>query len=183
MVSAYIALLVLVGCERLFELVLSRRHARAALARGGLEYGAKHFRVMSLMHGAFLVCCGLEVVTLERPFTPHVGWTALAVVVLAQALRYWAITSLGDRWNVRVIVVPGETAVRRGPYRFLRHPNYVAVVLELAALPLVHGAYLTAIAFSIANAAMLFVRIRCEEQALSTHCNYAETFGLGGSPS
>lgn len=178
MVSMYLVLLGLVATERLVELALSRRHARAAIARGGIEYGARHFRVMSVMHTAFLAACALEVVLLHRPFVPSVGWPALAAVLGAQALRYWAIGALADRWNVRVIVVPGEPAVRRGPYRFLRHPNYVAVVIELVALPLVHGAYLTATAFSIANALLLRVRIHVEEEALKTHCAYAETFGL-----
>jgi methyltransferase len=100
------------------------------------------------------------------------------VVICAQVLRYWVIGTLADRWNVRVIVVPGEPAVRRGPYLLLRHPNYAAVVLELVALPLVHSAYLTAIAFSVANALLLRVRIRVEERALTTHCSYAETFNL-----
>ena len=176
MVSAYLLLLGLVACERLIELALSRRHARAAFARGGVEYGRGHFRVMSAMHTLFLVACALEVVFYERPFVPWLGWPALALVAAAQALRYWVIATLGDRWNVRVIVVPGEPAVREGPYLFLRHPNYLAVVVELAALPLVHGAYLTAIAFSLANAVILGVRIRCEEEALRTHCAYDERF-------
>ena len=178
---AYVVLIAAVACERLFELTLSRRHARAAFARGGLEYGSGHFRVMSVMHTAFLLACVLEVVLLERPFMPWLGWPALALVATAQALRYWAISTLGDRWNVRVIVVPGEAAVRGGPYRFLRHPNYLAVIVELAALPLVHGAYLTAMAFSLANAVLLGVRIRCEEQALRTHCAYDEHFARRAS--
>jgi methyltransferase len=182
MVTAYLVLLSLVGCERLLELWISKRHARAAFARGGVEYGTRHFRVMTVMHAVFLPACALEVLLLGRPFTPWLGWLALAATVAAQALRYWAITSLGQRWNVRVIVVDGEPAIRRGPYRFLRHPNYVAVVVELLALPLVHGAYLTAIAFSLANAALLAVRIRVEERALTTHCSYAERFGLTRSP-
>lgn len=181
MVSAYVALLALVGAERVFELVLSRRHAHATMARGGIEYGQRHFRVMSLMHSAFFAACLCEVIVLRRPFVAALGWPMLACVIAAQALRYWAISSLGDRWNVRVIVVPGEPAVRRGPYRFLRHPNYVAVGVELLALPLVHSAYVTAIAFSAANVVMLAVRIRCEEQALRLHCNYTERFGLEAS--
>ncbi len=181
MVIAYLVLIAAVACERLFELALSRRHARAAFARGGVEFGAGHFRVMSIMHTAFLVACALEVVLLERAFLPWLGWPALGLVAGAQALRYWAIVALADRWNVRVIVVPGEPAVRRGPYRFLRHPNYLAVVIEMAALPLVHGAYLTAIAFSVANAVVLGVRIRCEEQALRTHCAYDERFARRAS--
>jgi methyltransferase len=175
-VALYVGLVALIGLERLVEMRLSARNARRAFARGGIEYGARHFRWMSLMHAAFLIACIWEVILLRRVFVPLVGVPALAVVVVAQGLRYWAIAALGDRWNVRVIVVPGAMAVRRGPYRFLRHPNYAAVVLEMAALPLVHGAYLTAIVFSIMNALVLTVRIRCEERALMRHCFYAEQF-------
>jgi methyltransferase len=121
---------------------------------------------MAVLHAAFLFSCALEVVLLRRPFPGALGWTALCAFLLAQVLRYWAIASLGDRWNVRVIVVPGDVPVVRGPYRFLRHPNYLAVAVEMVALPLVHGAFLTAIVFSTLNAALLRLRIRTEELAL-----------------
>jgi methyltransferase len=164
--ALYLGLVALVACERLVELALSRRNARSAFARGGIEHGRAHFPAMAVLHGAFLCSCALEVVLLRRPFPGAVGWAALFAFVLAQALRYWAIGSLGDRWNVRVIVVPGDIPVVRGPYRFIRHPNYLAVVVEILALPLVHGAFLTAAVFSAANAALLRIRIRTEEQAL-----------------
>jgi methyltransferase len=162
----YLLLLALVGLERLHELVVSRRNARAAFAQGGVEVGRPHFRVMAAMHTLFLLACGVEVVVLARPFPLLLGSFSLAVVVLAQLLRRWAMVSLGERWNTRVIVVPEATPVTSGPYRFLRHPNYVAVVLEIAFLPLVHGAWLTALVFTVANAALLVVRIRVEEAAL-----------------
>jgi methyltransferase len=175
--GAYVSLIALVGLERLIELRLSARNARRAFAQGGIEYGAGHFSVMALMHAAFLACCVGEVILMNRLFNPWLAYPALGVVVAAQALRYWAIASLGDRWNVRVIVVPDAVAVRRGPYRFTRHPNYIAVALEIAALPLVHGAYVTSIVFSVIDAFVLAVRIRCEERALVRHCFYAERFG------
>jgi methyltransferase len=165
-VESYLALIGLVACQRLAELRLSRANLRKALARGAVEYGRGHFPVMAALHGAFLCSCALEVVLWPRPFPGAVGWGALAAFALAQGLRYWAIASLGDRWNVRVIVVPGEALIVRGPYRYVRHPNYLAVAIELAALPLIHGAYLTAIAFSAMNAALLRVRIRTEQAAL-----------------
>jgi len=165
-VEVYLALIGLVACQRLAELRLSRANLRKALARGAVEYGRGHFPVMAALHGAFLCSCALEVVLLHRPFPGAAGWAALAAFALAQGLRYWAIASLGDRWNVRVIVVPGEALVVRGPYRYVRHPNYIAVAVEVATLPLVHGAYLTAVAFSALNAALLRVRIRTEEAAL-----------------
>jgi len=164
--KAYLGLLALVACQRIAELRLSRGNAGKAFARGGVEHGRRHFPAMAALHAAFLCSCALEVVLLRRPFPGALGWIALCVFALAQAVRYWAIASLGDRWNVRVIVVPGEQRIVRGPYRFLRHPNYLAVAMEMVALPLVHGAFLTAIVFSTLNAAVLRLRIRVEEIAL-----------------
>jgi methyltransferase len=120
------------------------------------------------MHAALLVACVVEVVAADRPFLPWLGWPMLAVVLAAQALRWWCIATLGNQWNTRVIVVPGLPLVSAGPYRWLRHPNYLAVTLEVAALPLVHTAWLTAALFTAANAAVLSVRIRVEERALAT---------------
>jgi methyltransferase len=177
MVIPYLAFLVLLAAERLVELRISRRHAAAALARGGVEVGQTHFRVMKLLHGAFLAACAAEVLLLDRPFLPALGWPMLGLALGAQALRYWAIASLGPHWNVRVIVVPGAPAVTSGPYRWLRHPNYVAVALEGLAVPLVHSAWWTALGFSLANAALLAVRIRCEERALAQHCDYDARLG------
>jgi methyltransferase len=163
---AYLVFLALIGLERIFELALSRRNARRAFAEGAIEVGRGHFRVMSIFHTAFLFACAAEVIAFARPFPGALGYASVAVALAAQALRYWCITTLGDRWNVRIIVRPGGAPVTSGPYRFLRHPNYLAVVLEMIFLPLVHGAYFTAVAFSLGNAALLWVRIRAEEQAL-----------------
>jgi methyltransferase len=121
---------------------------------------------MTLLHTAFLLCAALEPGLLERAFPGTLGWVALAGALAAQALRYWAIATLGPRWNTRVIVLPDAPPVTSGPYRWLRHPNYLAVALELAAVPLIHGAWLTAVTFSLANAALLTWRIRVEEAAL-----------------
>jgi len=165
-VVAYLVFLSLTTVERLGELFLSQRNAQRALARGGKEIGQGHYRVMSLFHTAFLLACAAEVLWLHRPFPGLVGWIALAFAIGAQLLRYWAITTLGDRWNTRIIFVPGATPVTGGPYRFVRHPNYVAVILEMICIPLVHGAYLTAIVFTVGNALLLTVRIRAEEAAL-----------------
>lgn len=162
----YCALLALVCGERLVELGLSRRNLRRALARGGLEVGQGHFRVMAALHLAFLAACAAETVGLHRPFAWALAAPMLALAVAAQLLRYWAISTLGERWNTRIVIVPGAPPVVGGPYRYVRHPNYVAVVIELFALPLIHGAWWTAVVFSVANAALLTVRIRAEEQAL-----------------
>jgi len=165
-VLAYLLFLLLLSAERVLELWISRRNARASFARGGVEVGRRHYRVMAALHTAFLLSCALEVVLLRRPFPGAPGWAALAGALLAQGLRYWAIATLGERWSTRVIVVPAEAPVVSGPYRWVRHPNYVAVVVEIALVPLVHGAFVTALMFSIANAALLAVRIRVEERAL-----------------
>lgn len=166
--TAYILLIVAVAAERLAEMVVSARHARWAFERGGVEYGQAHFPVMVSMHAALLVACVVEVEAADRPFLPWLGWPMLAVVLAAQALRWWCIVTLGNQWNTRVIVVPGLPLVSAGPYRWLRHPNYLAVALEVAALPLVHTAWVTALLFTSANAAVLSVRIRVEERALAT---------------
>jgi methyltransferase len=162
--ALYLTLLALVGAERLFELAWSRRNAARAFARGGRELGRAHFPLVAGQQAAWLACCAIE--SGVRQFPGALGVGALLVVAAAQALRYWAVASLGDRWNVRVIVVPGDQPVQRGPYRWVRHPNYTAVVLEMAALPLVHGCWITALVFSAANAFVLRLRIRVEEEAL-----------------
>jgi len=174
---AYLALLAAVGIERLFELWLSRRNARRALARGGIECDAGHYRLMKALHLTFLVSCAAEVVLLRRAFHPWLAAAMLAAAALAQALRYWSIWSLGDRWNVRVIVVPGDPVITRGPYRLVRHPNYAAVAIEGVALPMIHTAWLTALCFTLANAVLLAVRIGCEERALASHTDYRAALG------
>ncbi|WTW99808.1 isoprenylcysteine carboxyl methyltransferase family protein [Streptomycetaceae bacterium NBC_01309] len=165
----YTLLVAAVAVERLAELVVAKRNAKWTLARGGVEYGKEHYPVMVVLHTGLLAGCLLEPVLADRPFVPALGWPMLALVVASQGLRWWCIRSLGPYWNTRVIVVPGAEPVRRGPYRYpklLRHPNYVAVAVEGAALPLVHSAWTTALVFTVANAALLTVRIRCEDTAL-----------------
>ncbi len=172
--ALYTGGIALVGLERVVELRLSRRNADRAFARGAIEVGQAHYRVMAAFHTLFLVACVGEAWLCHRPFPGALGWAALVGAVLAQALRYWAIWTLGDRWNTRIIVVPEAAPVTGGPYRFLRHPNYLAVVMEMALLPIVHGAWVTAVVFSLGNAVILFVRIRAEEAALGPR--YAEAF-------
>lgn len=163
----YAVLVVAVGLERLAELVVSARNARWSFARGGVESGVGHFPAMVALHTALLVACVAEVWLADRPWLPWLGVPMLALALGSQALRWWCIASLGPRWNTRVIVVPGLALVARGPYRWLRHPNYVAVVVEGVALPLVHTAWLTALTFTLLNAVLLLrFRIPAEEQAL-----------------
>jgi methyltransferase len=164
----YWALLCVIALERLAELVVSQRHAAASLRRGGVEYGAGHFPVMVTLHAALLAGCVIEPLAAHRTFIPALGWAMLAVVVAANALRWWCIATLGPRWTARVIVIPGEPLVRSGPYRWFAHPNYVAVVVEGAALPLAGSAWITSCAFTVLNAVLLTVRLRCETRALAT---------------
>lgn len=167
MLTVYLVLLGATALERLAELVVSTRNARWSFARGGTEHGRGHFPPMVALHAGLLVACAVEVLVADRPFVPALGWVALAAALASQALRWWCITTLGPRWNTRVIVVPGLPLVTGGPYRWLRHPNYVAVVVEGIALPLVHTAWVTALAFTVLNAVLLLrFRIPSEERAL-----------------
>jgi methyltransferase len=163
----YYALLVVIAVERLAELVVSQRHAAASLRRGGVESGREHFPVMVALHASLLIGCLAEPLTLHRVFIPALGWPMIAVVVAANTLRWWCIATLGPRWTARVIVIPGMPLVKAGPYRWFAHPNYVAVIVEGAALPLVGSAWITACAFTALNAVLLTVRVRCETQALA----------------
>jgi methyltransferase len=165
-VTWYVVLVAAVALERVAELVVSRRNAAWSLQRGGVEYGARHYPAMVVLHTALLAGCLVEVLAAGRPFVPALGWPMLLVVVASQGLRWWCITTLGNQWNTRVIVVPGLRLVARGPYRRLRHPNYVAVVAEGIALPLVHSAWVTAVCFTALNAVLLRVRISTENAAL-----------------
>jgi methyltransferase len=160
-------LVVAVGLERLAELVVSKRNAAWSVQRGGIESGQRHYPLMVVLHTGLLVGALAEV-WLRRPgFVPALGFPMLALVLASQALRWWCITTLGRQWNTRVIVVPGLPRVTGGPYRFLSHPNYVAVVVEGFALPLVGSAWITAVVFSLCNAVLLAVRLRVESRALA----------------
>jgi len=164
----FTVLVALVGLERLAELVVSTRNAAWSKSRGGVETGQRHYIFMVILHTGLLVGMVVEVWVRRPEFVPALGWPMLALALASQALRWWCIATLGRQWNTRVIVVPDLDLVRRGPYRWFKHPNYVAVVVEGFALPLVYSAWITAIAFTVLNAALLRVRIRVENAALET---------------
>lgn len=164
----YSLLIGVIAVERVGELVVSQHNRAWSQLNGGTEFGAGHYPAMVALHVGLLGCCVVEPLVLHRPFIPTLGWPMLAVVVGAQILRWWCITALGPQWNTRVIVVPGANRITRGPYRLFAHPNYVAVVLEGIALPLVHTAWLTACAFTVLNAALLRTRIKVENTALAS---------------
>lgn len=153
--------------QRLLELVLAERNRRWAMDQGGKESGEWHYPLIVAVHAAFYLSLVLEYRYLSS------GWNALwpvwlAILVLAQGLRIWAILSLGRYWNTRIIVIPGKKPVMRGPYRWIRHPNYLVVVTEIFVIPVLCGAYFTAASFSAINAVVLYLRIREEERAIGS---------------
>ena len=187
-VDIYLGLLALVGAGRLIEMRLSRRHQRALAARGIAIEREPVFGLMVALHTGVLVAAALEVILLRRAFymtpgltAPALGLTALALVVLANLLRWWVIATLGPQWNVRVMGSSRVSGVvSDGPFRFVRHPNYVAVFVELAALPLVHGAWVTAALGTLLHLPILARRIAFEEKVLMDDPQYRAT--MAGKP-
>ena len=165
---AYLAIITALALERLFHLALASRNAHRAFALGAVERGQGHYPALAALHALFLVSAAAEAIMLRRPFPGALGWAALGAALGAQALRYWSIAALGSRWNTRIIVLPGASPVVRGPYRFMRHPNYLAVIIEIACVPMIRGCWITATVFSIANAVLLRTRIPAEEAALGS---------------
>ena len=163
---AFTVLIAVIAIQRAWELSVSTRNLRALEARGAIEVGTGHYPWMVALHTAFLVSCVAEVWLLDRPWRTELAVFAGLVLCAALALRWWTLATLGERWTTRVLVVPGEALVTSGPYRWLRHPNYLVVVMEIAAIPMVHGAWLTAAVFTLANLVLLRERIRVEEGAL-----------------
>lgn len=157
-----IIVLALVALQRLIEILYAERNTRALLARGAVEVGRAHYPLIVLLHAAWLIA-----IVLLLPPGATIYWPALGVFVLLQAARVWVIATLGPYWTTRIITLDSAPLVRRGPYRFVRHPNYLVVAGEIAVLPLVFGEVGVAIVFTVLNAAMLAWRIRQEDAALS----------------
>lgn len=155
-------ILAVVALQRLIELPYATRNARALMARGGIEYGANHYPLFILLHGGWLIAMALAI-----PQTPDINWGFLAAYICLQGFRLWILLSLGPYWTTRVISVPGDPLIARGPYRFMRHPNYWLVAAEIAILPLVFGEWQVALIFSILNAGLVAWRIRVEDRALA----------------
>lgn len=170
----FAAFVLLVAAQRLSELRLSKRNEVELRRLGAVEHGRGQMLWMRLLHASWLVCMLVEVLLLRPTLVPWLSLVAGAVLLVGQALRYSALRALGVRWNVRILTLPGEKPVSSGIFRYLRHPNYLGVVLEIAALPLVHQAYRTALLFTIANAVLLAFRIRAEERALASNGGYRE---------
>ncbi|MBX7197940.1 MAG: hypothetical protein K1X51_01030 [Rhodospirillaceae bacterium] len=155
--------LALVAVQRIAELFISRRHERALRAQGAVEYGAEHYPFIVAVHAGWLVALALWAALMPPGMNP----AGIALYLLVQPLRAWVIASLGRYWTTRIISLPSAPLVRRGPYRFLKHPNYAVVVLEIALLPLALGAWPVAVLFSALNALVLWVRITAENRALA----------------
>jgi methyltransferase len=170
--TSYVFLVLAVAVQRLLEMRLSRANELELKAQGGIEHAAEQMPYMKALHGAWLLSCLGEVWLFDRPVYGWLVFIALLLFCAGQVLRLSAMHALGSRWTTKVITLPREPAVFSGVFRFVRHPNYLGVILEILALPLIHTAYLTAIVFSIANGALLYYRIRAEEQALGESSDY-----------
>ncbi len=162
--------------QRCVEVQISQRHRAALLAQGGREHGDNHLPLVKRLQVSWFVAMVVEVWGLNRPFVPTLAAIALTAALTGQLLRYLSMRALGTRWTLPIITLPGRSAVHTGIYRYLRHPNWLGVILEITAVPLIHGAYLTAIAFTLANAWLMRQRIQTEERALSQDNNYMAVF-------
>ena len=162
----FLVVWLLLAAQRLAELVRSKANERVIQSQGGYEAFPGHFQLMRLLHVAWFVAMLVEVWGLHRPARPFLVLLGLVCLLAGQGLRLWAIRTLGVRWSVRIMVLPGAPLIESGPFVWLRHPNYLGVVLEMFGVPLLHGTWLTAIVFSCLNGLLLTYRIRCEELAL-----------------
>jgi methyltransferase len=177
MTFAYIALLVVVGIGRLAELGISRRNQRQLERQGVRKIPEAHFRWMVFLHGSVLVCAGAEVLFLHRPFIPALAIAMFALFVLANLLRWWVIRTLAGHWNVEVMESSRVGVVSSGPYRWVRHPNYVAVVIEIFSLPMIHTAWITAIIGTLGDLEILRRRIKVEDGFLMSNPDYRVAMG------
>src|ERR1700719_2848714 len=177
MTIAYLALLAQVGLGRLFELRISRRNQQKLETQGVRKIAETHFRWMVFTHGAVLVCAAAEVTLLHRALIPVLAITMAVLFVFANALRWWVIRTLAGHWNVEVMASSRVGVVTSGPYRWIRHPNYVAVVIELFSLRMIHTAWITAVAGTIANLEILRRRLRVEEGVLMADPSYRSAMG------
>lgn len=172
--TAFLAIVGLVALQRLSELAISQRNTRRLLTQGAIEYGARHYPLLVVLHAAWLAALVIAV-----PWDTPPDWPLIGLLLLFQLGRAWVIASLGPYWTTRIITLPGAPLVRRGPYRWLRHPNYAVVVGEIAVLPLAFGAWTIALVFSILNAGLLWHRIRVEDAALSARRSLERSLSPG----
>ncbi len=179
-VIAYLGLLVLVALLRLVELQISRRHQREMVAHGAAKVNDPRFRWMVLLHTGVLVGAAAEVIFLHRPFIPLLAAVCFVIFLAANVVRWWVIRTLGEHWNVQVMNSTGMGVITTGPFRYVRHPNYAAVFVEMLVLPLIHTAWITAIAGSLAHIVVLSQRLSTEERVLFSDAQYRAT--MAGKP-
>src|SRR5271170_4845568 len=179
-VIAFLGLLVVVALLRIVELQISRRHQREMVERGASKVDEPRFRWMVLLHTAVLIGAALEVLLLRRPFIPMLAAVMFAIFLAANVLRWWVIRTLGNHWNVQVVDSTSLGVISSGPFRYVRHPNYAAVFAEMLALPLIHTAWITAIAGSLAHIAVLSQRLSTEERVLFANPDYRAA--MSGKP-
>jgi methyltransferase len=172
----FIGFIVFLALQRLLELRISKRHEEALVAQGGKEHAPEHFIIMKIIHISWLVASIVEVYIYNREFNLYIFLPAFVLMLIGQSLRYAAMSALKDRWTVRIMTIPNRGPVTSGIFRYIRHPNYLGVILEIAAVPLLHSAYLTSVFASLANALLLMKRIHEEEKALSQENNYKHYF-------
>ncbi|MFJ8237772.1 isoprenylcysteine carboxyl methyltransferase family protein [Ureibacillus sp. NPDC094379] len=161
--------------QRLIEVSVAKRNEKRMLRKGAYEVGASHYPIMILLHVSFFISLIIEVLLVDRPLSPI--FLLLFIIFLGtQALRIWCLSTLGEYWNTKIIILPGANVVKKGPYKYIRHPNYLVVCIEILLLPTMFQAYFTAIIFTLLNFIMLSVRIPMEEKALMEATNYTTEF-------
>lgn len=164
----FTVLILLVSVERILELIISKRNLRWSFDQGGIEHGRSHYKYMVTIHVGLLVGCLVEVWLTRPEINPLLSWTMFALAMASQGLRWWCISTLGKQWNTLVVIIPGLTLIKNGPYKWFKHPNYVAVVIEGLALPMVGFAWRTALIFTFLNIFVLTARLKIENKALAT---------------
>ncbi len=172
---AFISIVGFVICQRVVELFVARNNEAWMRSKGAYEVGAKHYPFMVAIHVGFFISLILEFMLFDRGLSPY-WWFLFVTFVWLQLMRIWVITSLGRFWNTKIIVLPGANVVKKGPFRFIRHPNYVVVTFEILVIPFLFSAYFTAILFTLLNFSILYVRIPIEEAALREVTDYKEVF-------
>lgn len=174
----FIVLFFLLMIQRVTELYLAKRNEKWLLNRGGIEYGRKHYPFIVALHIFFLFSLLLEVLFLNKELT-DIWLLIIPLLAISQVIRYWSVFSLGKYWNTKIIIIPDESVVLKGPYQFMRHPNYLVVAVEILLIPLLFHAYFTSLLFTILNVLIMTIRIPAEESALLANTsNYDQTFSL-----
>lgn len=170
-------IIIFIICQRIVELIIAKRNERFLLSLGAFEVGKNHYPYMIAMHVSFFISLIIEVLIFNRSISKSFPFLLL-LFLLVQVLRIWCIVSLGKFWNTKIIILPGANVLRKGPYLFMRHPNYFVVTMEFILIPFMFQAYFTAITFTFLNIWMLSIRIPLEEKVLISNTNYKEKFKI-----